>query len=187
MTRWIALAPLLAACGGEAAAPPPSEPPPQAPSTPAPPPDATPEWLRALLAYDLDAPATDEGVIELGERLGAPVTCPQPGTGCYVELTLAGVVTQVHVGDDAAIQVWGPIEPFQMPPWVAGVEEQVDRSSLTALNDPGTRPDRLWRSPRRVLLLHDHSDQPCGGFCPAMMWLARPDHSAARGYGFPAE
>jgi len=141
-------------------------------------------WLRELLAFDLRGDPTDARTIALGERLQAPVTCPQPGTGCYVELPLAGQTTQVHFGDDEALQVWGPTEPFQMVSWVAGVEDQIDQSGLTAVNTLGTRPDRLWRDALHLVLLHDHSEQTCSGFCPAMIWIAPPDHRAAPGYGF---
>jgi len=147
----------------------------------------TEPWLRELLAFDLIAQPTDARTIALGERLRSPVSCPQPGTGCFVELTLSGYTAQVHIGDDRAIQVWGPTQPFAMVPWVAGVEEQIDHSPLTQVNETGTRPDRLWRDSRHVVLLHDHSTQDCGGFCPSMIWIAAPDHAAAPGYGFPAQ
>ena len=192
MNRWIATTLLLCACGGEPN--PPNEPDPagarpepEAPPEPEPPVAVTEPWLEALLAFDLDAPATDERTIALGEALGSPVTCPQPGTGCYVELMLAGQPTQVHVGDDHAVQVWGPIQGFAMQTWANGVEQEIDRSPLAALNEPGARPDRLWRDARHVLLLHDHTGLPCGGFCPSMLWLARPGHPAAAGYGFGVE
>ncbi|MBX3275540.1 MAG: hypothetical protein KF729_35095 [Sandaracinaceae bacterium] len=181
---------LLTACsspsGDPSGSPPaPADPPPrgEAPA-PAPPPDETPAWLRTLLAHDLSGRATDARTIALGQRLGAPIVCPQPGTGCFVELELAGHTTQLHLGDDEVIQIWGPTEHAQMPAWVEGVEREIDRSSLEALNEPGTRPDRLWRSRRRVVLLHDHTGQRCGGFCPAMIWIALPSHPSARGYGF---
>lgn len=182
---------LLGACGGERRAepspPPPDEPPPpnavQVPRTePAAPP--SPAWLTELLAFDLHGDPTDERTMALGARLGMPVTCPRPGTGCFVELELGEYTCQVHFGDDEALQVWGPTHAFSMTSWVASVEQDIDRSELTAVNEPGTRPDRLWRDARHVVLLHDHSEQPCGGFCPAMVWIAPPDHPAAHGYGF---
>lgn len=191
MPRWFSAALiLLGACSGqptaESRAPAADEGPSGsgAVASEQPPRDATAPWLRTLLAVDLEALPTDERATALGEQLGAPVTCPMPGTGCFVELPLAGFTTKVHLADDQAIQVWGPNEPMRMPQWVEGVEAEIDRSSLTALNPPGTRPDRLWRSPRRVVLLHDHSLESCDGFCPAMIWISVPEHPSARGYGF---
>lgn len=195
MSRWtVAALWLLAACSGPGEGAP-ADPPAEAPAprevpsspTPAPPADETPAWLRTVLAWDIEEVATDRRTVALGHRLNAPINCPQPGTGCYVELELGGYTTQLHLGDDQVIQIWGPTEPMQMPMWVAVVEHDIDQSSLEALNEPGTRPDRLWRSGRRVVLLHDHSVQPCGGFCPAMIWIALPNHPSARGYGFPAD
>ncbi len=141
-------------------------------------------WLQELLAFDLLGEPTDARTIALGERLASPVTCPQPGTGCYVELELGGHTTQVHFGDDQALQVWGPIDSSQMAGWVTDVEGAIDRSPLRRVNATGTRPDRLWRDTQHVVLLHDHSGLPCGGFCPSMIWIAPPGHSAAPGYGF---
>ncbi|MEQ9079443.1 MAG: hypothetical protein RLP09_36625 [Sandaracinaceae bacterium] len=196
MTRCsIAAALLLLACGGETPSRSAEADPHEAPSREtrdeAPPreiaaPDPTEGWLRELLAFDLRAVPTDARMVALAERLGAPVVCPQPGTGCYVELTLGGTVTQVHMGDDQALQVWGPTEPAEMPVWVAGVEHAIDQSTLEPVNGPGTRPDRLWVDSTHIVLLHDHSGQPCGGFCPSMIWIAPPDHPSAAGYGFPS-
>lgn len=188
MTRWLVIASLLLCACGPRPTSEPSDPPPRERSRPRPDPepspDATAPWLRTLLEYDVRSAPSDERTIALGERLGAPVSCPQPGTGCYVELELAGFTTQVQIADDQAIQVWGPNEPMRMPRWVEGVEAEIDRSSLTAVNEPGTRPDRLWRNGRRVVLLHDQSLQPCDDFCPAMIWISVPEHPSARGYGF---
>lgn len=187
----VAVALTLAACSGpsgEAPADPPAGDPAPAPEAPAPPPppeNPTPAWLRTLLAHDLREEATDGRTVALGRRLRAPVECPQPGTGCFVRLPLAGYTTQLHLADDQAIQIWGPIEPSEMPAWVAGIERAIDRSTLEPVNEPGTRPDRMWRGHGRIVLLHDHSEQACGGFCPAMVWIALPDHRAAAGYGFP--
>ncbi|GAB5549410.1 MAG: hypothetical protein RLO52_39710 [Sandaracinaceae bacterium] len=195
MTRSsFAAALLLLACGGEGPSGPPGgrsstrddAPPRETASPRRAAPDPTEGWLRELLAFDLRAVPTDARMVALAERLGAPAVCPQPGTGCYVELTLGGYVTQVHMGDDQALQVWGPTEPADMPVWVAGVEAAIDRSALEAVNETGTRPDRLWVDGTHVVLLHDHTGQPCGGFCPSMVWIAPPDHPSAPGYGFPA-
>lgn len=195
MPRWTVVAfGLLAACSGPGGGDAPTEPAepstrgevPSSP-TPAPPADETPAWLRTVLAWDIEEVATDRRTIALGHRLNAPINCPQPGTGCFVELELGGYRTQLHLADDQVIQIWGPTEPAEMPMWVAVVEQEIDQSSLEALNETGTRPDRLWRNRRRVVLLHDHSTQPCGGFCPAMVWVALPNHPSARGYGFPTE
>lgn len=185
MNHWIAMTVVLLGACGEARSTP-NEPAEALPEVPVaePEPEAEP-WLRELLGFDLQPMATDARTVELGENLESPVTCPRPGTGCYVELELAGQTTQVHVGDDHVLQIWGPTEPFQMPGWVTGVEEDIDRSPLTALNEPGTRPDRLWRDGQHIVLLHDHSGLPCAGFCPSMIWIARPGHPAAAGYGFP--
>jgi hypothetical protein len=187
MTRWLVVASLvLGSCGRQPTSEATDPPPERASTHAAPEPSREPDapWLRTLIEHDLRSAPSDERTIALGERLGAPVNCPQPGTGCYVELELAGFTTQVHVADDQAIQVWGPNEPMRMPQWVQSVEAEIDRSSLTAVNEPGTRPDRLWRNGRRVVLLHDQSLQPCDDFCPAMIWISVPDHPSARGYGF---
>jgi len=187
-TPWIVSA-LLAcgACGSNDASPPGSggerdEPPASTDEAPAPEPYAP--WLDALLEFDLHATPSDPLMTTLGEELASPVACPQPGTGCFVQLRLAGHETQVHFGEDEALQLWGPTEPMQMPRWIETVERDLDASSLTALNEPGDRPDRLFRGDGRIVLLHDHSEQPCGGFCPAMLWIALPDHPNAAGYGF---
>lgn len=181
---------LLLACGGEAPSgggdDAPSErdeaPARPAPRTPEPPREA--RWLRAVLAYDLRATPTDTRTTVLGRRLGAEVACPQPGTGCFVELALAGQATQLHVGDDQTIQIWGPTEPALMADWVRAVEAVIDESDLEAVNAPGDRPDRLWRDDSHVVLLHDHTGLECTEFCPAMIWVAPPDHPSAAGYGF---
>ena len=176
----------LGACGNGASEAPPAPRNRPAPRTdPSPRPAASyPRWLREVLAYDLSAVATDRRTTALGQRLRATVACPQPGTGCFVELPLAGVVTQLHLADDQAIQIWGPLEPSEMAAWVEGVEREIDGSDMDPVNATGARPDRLWRTSRRVVLLHDHTGLPCSGFCPSMLWIARPTHPSAPGYGF---
>jgi len=184
-THCIAALLWLSACGSDDA---PTTTPTDRPDEPAQAPSTEPEpyapWLDALLEFDLHATPSDALMTELGEALASPVACPRPGTGCFVQLQLAGHETQIHFGEDEALQVWGPTEPMQMPRWVETVERDLDASSLTALNEPGARPDRLFRDDAHVVLLHDHSEQPCGGFCPAMIWIAPPDHPNAPGYGF---
>ncbi|MFK7990123.1 MAG: hypothetical protein AB8I08_29155 [Sandaracinaceae bacterium] len=189
MARWVwALVGLMMmGCGSSGDTPTDDSPRGQGrPATAPPEADPTPAWLETLLEFDLSGPATDRRTISLSRELHSPVVCPQPGTGCYVELTLAGVVTQLHLADDHTIQIWGPTEAMEMPGWVAGVETELEASRLRAVNEEGARPDRLFEDDNHLVLLHDHSEQECGGFCPAMVWIGPPGHSAAAGYGFPA-